>query len=352
MNENYKSLKEEFFDQINKVADLKSWNALRLEMLGKSGKLTMCLRGLGKVPADERKQRGQELNQLRNIFNEEIESCRINLQAKALNDQLEKEKVDITIPPAPSVRGVLHPIHQAIEEISRIFATMDFEVKSGPDIDTDWFNFSALNTPPWHPARTEQDTFYLPSGDDASPPHVLRTQTSGVQIRTLLEQSPPFRMIAPGRVYRADHDATHSPMFHQCEGLAVGENITMSHLKGCLRAFLQLFFKMQKLPLRFRSSYFPFTEPSLEVDIGWSAKTGKIGQGDDWLEVLGAGMVHPHVLANCGVDFTKWQGFAFGVGIERLVMLRDGITDLRAFYGNDTRWLRAFGSDPAEDIAL
>ncbi len=226
-----------------------------------------------------------------------------------------------------------------MEEITAIFGAMGFRVAEGPDIEGDWHNFGALNIPDHHPARQDHDTFYLPPGPDGRRP-VLRTHTSPVQIRTMVTQPPPIRVIVPGRTWRADHDATHSPMFHQVEGLVIDRGITLGHLKGCLIDFLRVFFAIGDLPVRFRASYFPFTEPSMEVDIGWNRKTGELGKGGDWLEILGSGMVHPKVLANCGIDPREWQGFAFGMGIERITMLKHGMPDLRPFYESDVRWLR------------
>jgi phenylalanyl-tRNA synthetase alpha chain len=238
-----------------------------------------------------------------------------------------------------------------MEEIAAIFGAMGFSLKDGPDIEDDWFNFSALNIPAHHPARAMMDTFYLSAAAGEKAP-VLRTHTSPVQIRTMLNEPPPIRIIVPGRTFRADHDATHSPMFHQTEGLVIGRDITLAHLKGCLIDFLRAFFGVPTLPVRFRASYFPFTEPSMEVDIGWNRKTGEIGKGGDWLEILGSGMVHPNVLANCGIDPREFQGFAFGVGIERITMLKHGIADLRLFYESDVRWLRHYGSSPLSPAML
>jgi phenylalanyl-tRNA synthetase alpha chain len=229
---------------------------------------------------------------------------------------------------------------------------MGFQVAEGPDIETDWHNFGALNIPPHHPARADHDTFYLPPAEPGAAPPVLRTHTSPVQVRTMLEQGLPLRVIVPGRTYRADHDATHSPMFHQIEGLALGTDITLGHLKGCLIDFLRTFFGIDTLPVRFRSSYFPFTEPSMEVDIGWNRSTGELGGGGDWLEILGSGMVHPKVLANAGIDPREWQGFAFGMGVERVTMLKHGIPDLRPFYESDIRWLRHYGFNPLSPAML
>jgi phenylalanyl-tRNA synthetase alpha chain len=266
--------------------------------------------------------------------------------------RLAGERIDITLPPPPAAEGLIHPISRAMEEIVAIFGAMGFTVAEGPDIETDWHNFGALNIPAHHPARADLDTFYLPPVEAGGAPLVLRTHTSPVQVRSMLSGPPPIRVIVPGRTYRADHDATHSPMFHQCEGLVIGQGITLGHLKGCLIDFLRAFFALPDLPVRFRASYFPFTEPSMEVDIGWDRKSGEIGRGKDWLEILGSGMVHPKVLANCGIDPRAWQGFAFGMGIERVTMLKHGITDLRPFYESDLRWLRHYGSSPLAPAML
>lgn len=238
-----------------------------------------------------------------------------------------------------------------MEEMAAIFGAMGFEVAEGPDVETDWHNFGALNIPAHHPARAEHDTFYLPPAPDGTQ-RVLRTHTSPVQIRAMLARTPPLRVIVPGRTYRGDHDATHSPMFHQIEGLVLGRDITLGHLKGCLIDFLRPFFGQPDLPVRFRASYFPFTEPSMEVDIGWNRRTGELGDGGAWLEILGSGMVHPRVLANCGLDPREWQGFAFGMGIERVTMLKHGIPDLRPFYDSDIRWLRHYGFSAVQPAIL
>jgi len=279
---------------------------------------------------------------LKDTLTAAIEARRAVLESAALDARLASERLDVSLPPRPAQAGSIHPISRTMEEMAAIFGAMDFTINEGFDIETDWFNFGALNIPAHHPARADHDTFYLPGERDGRP-LVMRTQTSDVQIITMLAQEPPFRVIAPGRTYRADHDATHSPMFHQCEGIVIDRDINLAHLKGCLVDFLRAFFGVANLPVRFRSSYFPFTEPSMEVDIGWRRKTGEIGGGTDWLEVLGSGMVHPRVLANCGLDPREWQGFAFGMGIERLTMLKHGIPDLRPFYESDIRWLRHYG---------
>lgn len=324
------------------ATDLRAWAAVRVGVLGKSGRLTALLKDLGKAAPEERRERGAALNRLKDTLTASIEARRVVLEAAALDAKLAAERLDVTLPARLATMGSIHPISRTMEEMSAIFGAMGFSINEGFDIETDWFNFGALNIPAHHPARADHDTFYL-SGERDCRPLVLRTQTSDVQIITMLAQEPPFRVIAPGRTYRADHDATHSPMFHQCEGIVIDRDISLAHLKGCLIDFLRAFFGISTLPVRFRSSYFPFTEPSMEVDIGWSRKTGEIGGGTDWLEVLGSGMVHPRVLANCGLDPREWQGFAFGMGIERLTMLKHGIPDLRPFYESDIRWLRHYG---------
>jgi len=341
------ALKAETEAALADATDLRAWDAVRVGVLGRGGKLTALLRDLGKAPPEQRRARGTALNQLRDALTASIEARRLALEATAMDAKLAAERIDPTLPPRPAPAGLIHPISRTIEEIAAIFGAMGCTIAEGPDVETDWHNFSALNIPAHHPARADQDTFYLPArkssaGDDLPPP-VLRTQTSPVQIRTMLTQAPPIRVITIGRTYRADHDATHSPMFHQCEGLIIDRDLTLGHLKGCLIDFLCSYFGIADLPVRFRSSYFPFTEPSMEVDIGWSRKTGELGKGSDWLEILGSGMVHPRVLANCGIDPREWQGFAWGMGVERITMLKHGMTDLRPFYESDIRWLRHYG---------
>ncbi|OAJ66956.1 phenylalanyl-tRNA synthetase subunit alpha [Gluconobacter cerinus] len=343
MADDLDTLKNETLAALGAAQDRAQWDAVRVGTLGKSGALTGLLKQLGKLDPEERKLRGQALNRLRDELTKVIEDRGREIEEEALQERLKAERVDITMPAPSVVTGAIHPISRTIEEMTTIFGAMGFSVAEGPDVESQWHNFSALNTPDHHPARTEHDTFYLPPKSGTNEPRVLRTQTSGVQIRTMLGQKPPIRIIAPGRTYRADHDATHSPMFHQCEGLVIDRNITLGHLKGCLIEFLRVYFDKPNLPVRFRASYFPFTEPSMEVDIGWSKATGEIGGGSDWLEVLGSGMVHPRVLANCGLDPAEWQGFAFGMGVERLAMLKNGIPDLRSFYESDLRWLRHYG---------
>lgn len=331
--------------------DLRALDAVRVGVLGKQGRLTALLKELGGLAPEARRERGAALNALRDELQGRIEARRAELGTDALAARLASERLDITLPVAGAASGLIHPISRTMEEMAAIFGAMGFRVGEGLDVETDWFNFGALNIPPHHPARADHDTFYLPGSRDGRP-LVLRTQTSDVQIISMLAAPPPLRVIAPGRTYRADHDATHSPMFHQCEGIAIDEGLTLGHLKGCLTDFLRAFFGLASLPVRFRSSYFPFTEPSMEVDIGWDRRTGELGGGGDWLEILGSGMVHPRVLANCGLDPRRWQGFAFGMGVERVAMLKHGIADLRPFYESDLRWLRHYGTSPAAPSIL
>ncbi len=334
-----------------KVADAAALEELRVALMGKSGSVTALLKSLGGMEAEARKAAGAEINLLKTEITEALTARRTLLDAAALEAKLAAERLDVTQPPRPDPTGAIHPLSRTTEEIAAIFSAMGFSIKDGPDIENDWNNFSALNIPEHHPARAMMDTFYL-NATFGNRPAVLRTHTSPVQIRTMLNQTPPIRIIVPGRTFRSDHDATHSPMFHQCEGLVIGEGITLGHLKGCLIDFLSAFFEIPNLPVRLRSSYFPFTEPSMEVDIGWNRKTGEIGGGTDWLEIGGSGMVHPNVLANCGIDPRKYQGFAFGVGLERITMLKHGMPDLRPFYESDIRWLRHYGTSPLTPASL
>ena len=283
------------------AADLRAWDAVRIAVLGRNGSLTGLLRDLGKTPPEQRRERGAALNQIKDALNAAIEGRKAVLEEAALDQRLARERIDPSLPPGTREMGLIHPISRTMEEIAAIFGAMGCTLAEGPDVESDWFNFGALNIPAHHPARADHDTFYLPASGGRPPP-VLRTHTSPVQIRTMLNQEPPIRVIVIGRTYRADHDATHSPMFHQCEGLIIDRGMTLGHLKGCLIDFLRTFFAISDLPVRFRSSYFPFTEPSMEVDIGWNRRTGELGKGGDWLEILGSGMVHPRVLANCGID--------------------------------------------------
>ncbi|MCD6073846.1 MAG: pheS [Rhodospirillales bacterium] len=337
-------LKADLSAQIASAADLATLEAVRIDALGRNGRVTQLLKGLGQMDGDARKTAGQAFNVLKNEIGALLDARKAVLEDSAIDTRLAAEKIDITLPARPSRTGRIHPISQTIEEVIAIFGEMGFSVAEGPDIEEDWFNFTALNIPPEHPARQNHDTFYLDAEKDGAP-LLLRTHTSPVQIRAMQQTKPPLRIIVPGRTFRCDHDATHSPMFHQVEGLVVDEATHMGHLKGCLIDFCRAFFGIDDLPVRFRPSYFPFTEPSAEVDIGCSFANGtlSIGAGDRWLEILGSGMVNPKVLENCGIDSTKYQGFAFGMGIERISMLKYGIPDLRTFYESDVRWLNHYG---------
>ncbi|MDX2073964.1 MAG: phenylalanine--tRNA ligase subunit alpha [Alphaproteobacteria bacterium] len=333
---------------------------LRVSWLGKKGKLTEEMKTLGGLDPEARKARGAELNEIKNKITEALEAKKTALGSAELNARLASETIDITLPATPAPAGKIHPVTQVTEEIRAIFAQMGFGVAEGPDIEDAEHNFDALNIPAHHPARQMHDTFYLKVSDDggqmmddrnsniqhpSSNIRLLRTHTSPVQIRTMQAGKPPFRFIAPGSTYRCDSDLTHTPMFHQVEGFVVDKNIHMGHLKGCLAEFLKTFFELDHVPVRFRPSFFPFTEPSAEVDIGCKRSRDelKIGEGNDWLEVMGCGMIHPNVLKNCGIDPNEWQGFAFGMGIERLAMLKYGIPDLRTFFESDARWLEHYG---------
>ena len=326
---------------------------VRVRYLGRRGSLTLAMRELGGLDAGARRRAGAELNIAKDRIAAVLGEAATRLGRAALEQRLAAERADVTLPVPFAGEGRVHPISQTIDEIVAIFGEMGFVVAEGPHIEEDFYNFTALNIPPEHPARQEHDTFYLPERADGSR-LVLRTHTSPVQIRTMLAQQPPIRIIVPGRTFRCDHDATHSPMFHQVEGLVIDRTTHMGHLKGCLIEFCRSFFGLDDLPVRFRPSYFPFTEPSAEVDIGCSRKGGRleIGAGGDWLEILGSGMVHPKVLANCGIDPSQYQGFAFGMGIERVAMLKYGIPDLRAFYDSDLRWLRHYGFLPLDIPSL
>ena len=342
--ENIDALKEEIAVAIDGAEDLNAVEEIRIAELGKSGRITGLMKSLGQMAPEERREAGQRFNALKNTVTEIIEARKTLLESAGINARMIEEKIDVTLPARPEHQGSVHPISQTIDEVISIFGEMGYAVAEGPDIEEDWYNFTALNIPPDHPARQEHDTFYLNAVKDGQR-MVLRTHTSPVQIRTMQAKEPPIRIIVPGRTYRCDHDATHSPMFHQVEGLVIDKSTHMGHLKGCLIEFCRAFFGVDDLPVRFRPSYFPFTEPSAEVDIGCSFEGGalKIGHGEEWLEILGSGMVNPNVLENCGIDPAIYQGFAFGMGIERIAMLKYGIPDLRTFYDSDIRWLRHYG---------
>ena len=343
------ALEAELNAAIDRAEDLRALDDVRVEALGKKGRITALMKTLGGMSPEERQEAGPRFNQLKDRIAARIADKKDILEAAALAERLEAERVDVTLPVAPPAPGRLHPVGQVTDELAEIFADLGFAVAEGPDIEDDFHNFTALNIPEHHPARQMHDTFYMPA-DAGGGRKVLRTHTSPVQIRTMQNQTPPIRIIAPGRTYRADWDATHTPMFHQVEGLVVDEHTHMGHLKGCLEAFTKAFFEVDDLKMRFRPSYFPFTEPSAELDIGCSFDGGqvKVGQGDDWLEILGCGMVHPRVLDACGIDSTRFQGFAFGCGIDRLAMLKYGMTDLRPFFDTDIRWMRHYGFLPLD----
>ncbi len=329
---------------VNEAQDLDALERARVEALGRKGRVTELLKGLGAIEEAARKSRARRLNTLKEELGEALTRRRRELEARRIDARLAEERLDVTLPPRPEREGRIHPVSQVIDEITAIFADMGFRVVEGPDIEDDWHNFTALNIPPEHPARQMHDTFYLNAKEDGER-MLLRTHTSPVQIRTMLTVPPPHRVIVPGRTYRCDSDMTHTPMFHQVEGLAIDTDIHMGHLKGCLEEFARAFFESDRVRIRFRPSHFPFTEPSAEVDIGCSFQGGelRIGEGEDWLEILGCGMVHPRVLEYSGVDPKRYQGFAFGMGIDRIAMLKYGIPDLRAFFECDLRWLRHYG---------
>ncbi len=326
------------------AADEAALEAARLAALGKKGEVALKMRELGRMTPEQRQQAGPALNALKDEINAALAARKAALADAALAERLETEWLDVTLPARPRAAGSIHPISQVTEEVVAIFAQMGFGVKEGPQIEDDWHNFDALNIPPEHPSRTEMDTFYMAPKADGTR-HVLRTHTSPVQIRGMLAEGAPCRFICPGRVYRSDYDQTHTPMFHQVEGLAIDRAISMANLKWVLEEFCRVFFDVEGVELRFRASHFPFTEPSAEVDIrcSWTGGVLKIGEGDDWLEILGSGMIHPKVLRAGGIDPEQWQGFAFGMGIDRIAMLKYGIPDLRAFFDSDLRWLRHYG---------
>ena len=339
-------IKEEYLNKLQEISELRDINQIKSELFGKNGKISNEFKKMGSLPSEDRKKVSLDLNTTKNELQNLIEKKIKEIEINEINLKLKNEKVDVTLPERTFSRGKIHPVSQVIDEISSIFSEIGFNVEEGPDVENEYNNFTALNTPENHPARDMHDTFYL----DKNKKFLLRTHTSPVQVRTMLQGKPPFKIIAPGRTYRSDSDQTHAPMFHQVEGLHIDKNINMGHLKGCLNYFIKEFFEVDKIKMRFRPSHFPFTEPSAEVDIGYELKNGKIiiGEGDKWLEILGCGMVHPNVLKNVKVDPTKYQGYAFGMGIDRLAMLKYGINDLRAFFETDYRWLSHFGFDPLD----
>ena len=334
--------------KIDNCKTLKELEVMRLVYLGKKGLLPSEMKLLGKLPIDQKKIKGQELNKLKTFIEVSINDHKILIENTELEQKLKNESIDVTLPHIEEVTGKIHPISQSIFNITEIFGNLNYSVEAGPDIESDFNNFSALNIPPHHPAREMQDTFYVnnSNGED----NVLRTHTSPVQVRTMLNSKPPIKIIVPGRTYRSDSDSTHTPMFHQVEGLVVNKDSTMADLKSTLILFLKEFFEIDNLKYRFRPSYFPFTEPSAEMDVAYTKKNNvlKIGEGDDWLEILGCGMVNPKVLENCNIDSSVYQGFAFGMGIERLSMLKYGITDMRGLFDLNIKWLDHYGFSPLD----
>jgi phenylalanyl-tRNA synthetase alpha chain len=336
---------ETMLDRIAAADSLLALEDVRVSALGKAGSITTLLKSLGAMDPATRTAEAPKIHALREAVTNAISVRKAVLESVELDRKLATEKVDLSLPAPESPQGTVHPVSQVMDELAEIFADLGFSVAEGPEIETQWYNFSALNMPENHPARAMQDTFYLQPREGEDEPRVLRTHTSPVQIRAMEAQGAPIRIIAPGRVYRSDSDATHTPMFHQVEGLVIDKAITLGHLKWTLETFLKAFFERDDVVLRMRPSYFPFTEPSAEVDVGWSVEKGRriVGGQQGWMEVLGSGMVHPRVIANVGLDPDEWQGFAFGCGIDRLAMLKYGMNDLRAFFDGDLRWLRHYG---------
>ncbi|WP_277923173.1 phenylalanine--tRNA ligase subunit alpha [Sphingomonas sp. CARO-RG-8B-R24-01] len=325
-------------------AEAAELETLRVALLGKQGSITALLKTLGKMSPEERLEQGPRIQGVREAVTTAIAARKAALDRAELDARLARETIDMTLPADSAPQGSVHPVSQVLDEMAEIFADLGFAVATGPEIEDQWHNFTALNMPESHPARAMHDTFYLKAseGEEAK---VLRTHTSPVQIRTMMGQKPPIRIIAPGRVYRSDWDATHTPMFHQIEGLVIDKGITLGHLKWTLETFLKAFFERDDIVLRLRPSYFPFTEPSAEVDVGWTMEKGRrvLGGSEGWMELLGSGMVHPKVITACGLDPNEWQGFAFGVGVDRLAMLKYGMDDLRPFFEGDARWIKHYG---------
>ncbi|WP_420141136.1 phenylalanine--tRNA ligase subunit alpha [Sphingomonas sp.] len=327
------------------AADAEALETIRVSALGKSGSITALMKTLGQMSPEERQAKAPAIQAFRGAVADAIAERKAALDAAALDARLASERLDMTRPVAAGAEGSVHPVSQVMDELAEIFADLGFAVATGPEIEDDWHNFTALNIPETHPARAMHDTFYFPDEEGRAHRMLLRTHTSPVQIRTMMTQQPPIRIIAPGRVYRSDSDATHTPMFHQIEGLVIDKDIHLGHLRWTLETFLKAFFERDDIVLRLRPSYFPFTEPSVEVDVGYSIEKGRrvIGGSEGWMEVLGSGMVHPKVIAACGLDPDEYQGFAFGTGVDRLAMLKYGMDDLRAFFDGDLRWLRHYG---------
>jgi phenylalanyl-tRNA synthetase alpha chain len=336
---------ETMLDRILATDTLQQLDSVRVALLGKSGEITAKLKSLGAMDAETRAAEAPKIHALREQVTDAIASRKSALENAELERKLATERLDLSLPAPETPQGTIHPVSQVMDELAEIFADLGFSVSEGPEIEDQWYNFTALNMPETHPARAMMDTFYVHPPNPDEEPRVLRTHTSPVQIRAMQERGAPLYVIAPGRVYRSDSDATHTPMFHQVEGLVIDRKITLGHLKWTLETFLRAFFERDDVVLRMRPSYFPFTEPSAEVDVGWSMEKGRrvVGGREGWMEVLGSGMVHPRVIANCGLDPDEWQGFAFGCGIDRLAMLKYGMDDLRAFFDGDIRWLKHYG---------
>lgn len=352
------SIKHKYLDQIVAVTDGDALEAIRVAALGKKGEISLLLKTLGKMSPEERQSEGPKINGARQAVADAIAARKEAMESEVLNARLATEKLDMTLPPPSAPKGSIHPVSQVMDELAEIFADLGFSVATGPEIEDDWHNFTALNIPQTHPARAMHDTFYFPVPEGSEElPKLLRTHTSPVQIRTMVDvakqtggEGEPIYIIVPGRTYRSDSDATHTPMFHQVEGLVIDKGIHMGHLKWTLETFVRAFFERDDIELRLRPSYFPFTEPSAEVDVGFSVENGRRIIGGDarsneggWMEILGSGMVHPNVIRNCGLDPDVWQGFAFGCGIDRLAMLKYGMDDLRAFFDGDLRWAEHYG---------
>ena len=338
-------MSDAMLDRIAAAADLQELDSVRVTLLGKQGEITAKLKSLGTMDADTRTAQAPKIHALREAVTNAIADRKSALETAELERRLATETIDLSLPAPESISGTVHPVSQVMDELAEIFADLGFSVAEGPEIEDQWHNFTALNMGESHPARAMMDTFYLEPRSPDEEPRVLRTHTSPVQIRAAKEKGAPLYVIAPGRVYRSDSDATHTPMFHQVEGLVIDKGITLGHLKWTLETFLKAFFERDDVVLRMRPSYFPFTEPSAEVDVGWSIEKGRrvIGGSEGWMEVLGSGMVHPVVMENYGLDPDEWQGFAFGCGIDRLAMLKYGMDDLRAFFDGDIRWLKHYG---------
>ena len=338
-------LKQDMLARIAAAPDLAAIEQERVAALGKQGVVTQLLKTLGAMTPEQRQSEGPRIHALRETVTEAIAARKMALEEAQLERRLATETLDMSLPVEPSAQGSVHPVSRVMDELAEIFADLGFAVATGPEIEDDWRNFTALNIPESHPARAMHDTFYFEQTDSAGHRMLLRTHTSPVQIRTMMSEEPPIYVIAPGRTYRSDSDATHTPMFHQVEGLVIDKGITLGHLKWTLETFLKAFFERDDIVLRLRPSYFPFTEPSAEVDVGYTIQKGRrvLGGSDHWMELLGSGMVHPKVIANCGLDPDVWQGFAFGCGIDRLAMLKYGMDDLRAFFDGDIRWLKHYG---------